>query len=249
MDRMSRTFGWILALSLPLAPPAAAAPPLAIAYTPQNEPPYALTKNGELESGLIHDIAVDLADRLHRSASFVLLSRNRIESALVDGTADLYCGYNPAWAAAPERLRWSPPLWTERDVFVLRAGSAPVEDWPDLRGRRIGTILGYRYAQALEAMFATGAATRDDTQSVESNLERLDRGWVDVAVASEVVLRYQVRSNPVLPKFEVAALAESSNAIYCATAARADLPADAVTAAFDAMLGDGSIDRILARYR
>ena len=249
MKRMSRTFGWILALSLPLAPPAGAAPQLAVAYTPQNEPPYALTKNGELESGLIHDIAVDLADRLHRSPSFVLLSRNRIESALVDGTADLYCGYNPAWASAPERLRWSPPLWTERDVFVLRAGSPPVIDWPDLRGRRIGTILGYRYTPALESMFAAGAATRDDTQSVESNLERLDRGWVDVAVASEVVLRYQAGSNPALPKFDVAALTESSNKIYCATADRVELPADAVTAAFTAMLADGSIDRILARYQ
>ena len=110
-------------------------------------------------------------------------------------------------------------------------------------------LLHERAGRALESMFAAGAATRDDTQSVESNLERLDRGWVDVAVASEVVLRYQIRSNPALPKFAVAALTESSNKIYCATAERADLPADAVTAAFDAMLGDGSIDRILARYR
>jgi polar amino acid transport system substrate-binding protein len=246
---MNRAIGWISALCLLLSAPAVGEPVLAVAFTAQNEAPYALFTGGELTAGLIHDIGVDLAGRLHRRVAFVSLSRNRIEAALLDGSADLYCGLNPAWIEAPARLRWSPPLFLEHDVFVVRPGGAPIADWPDLRGRRIGTILGYRYAPDMEAMFAAGTALRDDSQLVASNFGRLKLGWVDAVLTSEVVMRYQQRTNPDLATFSVAPLVEASNEIYCAAADRPDLPGDQIDAGFGAMLAEGRIEAILASYR
>jgi polar amino acid transport system substrate-binding protein len=247
---MKRAIGGLSALCLFLpGAPVAAQPTLAIAYTAQNEPPYALLTGGELSSGLIHDIGAELAGHLHRRAAFVLLSRNRVETGLLDGTADLYCGLNPAWIEAPERLRWSPPLFTEQDVFVVRPDAPPIAAWSDLRGRRVGTILGYRYAPELEAMFAAGTAIRDDSELVASNFERLKLGWIDAVLTSEIVMQYQQHTDPGLAKFTAAPLVEAANEIYCAAAARPDLPGDEIAAGFAAMIAGGRIEAILASYR
>jgi polar amino acid transport system substrate-binding protein len=223
--------------------------PLNVAYTLQNEPPYVLMSGGEVSAGLIHDIGVELAASLQRRPVFVLLSRNRIEAGLFDGTADLYCGLNPAWVTAPDQLRWSPPLFEDQDIFVLRAGDPPIRDWPDLRGRRVGTILGYHYAPPLMALFADGSALRDDAQSLASNFERLDRGWIDTVLASELVTRYRQHLDPRLLKYEAAPLIEASNSIYCAAADRAGSPAAPIVEGLAAMRKDGRMEAILARYR
>ena len=252
MARGDWAIGSVVALTALLscaAPAAVPEPALNVAYTAQNEPPYVLMSNGELAGGLIHDIAAELGAALHRRPVFVLLSRNRIEAGLLDGTADLYCGLNPGWVTAPDKLRWSPVLFNDPDVFVLRAGDPPIRDWPDLRGRRVGTILGYRYEAPLTALFADGSVQRDDAESLASNFERLERGWIDAVLASELVIRYRQHIDPRLAQFAASPLIEAPNEVYCAASDRPGQPAAPIIDSLATLKAAGRIEAMLARYR
>ena len=99
------------------------------------------------------------------------------------------------------------------------------------------------------AQFADGSVVRDDAQSLASNFERLDRGWIDAVLASELVTRYRQHLDPRLQKFEVARLVEASNSIYCAAADRPGQPADPIVAGLEALRAGGRMEAILARYR
>jgi polar amino acid transport system substrate-binding protein len=65
----------------------------------------------------------------------------------------------------------------------------------DLKGKKIGAILGYRYP-AFEPYFADGRITRDDVKKDSLMLAKLLRGRDDAAIINKLVALWVIRQNP-----------------------------------------------------
>ncbi|NNM67173.1 MAG: transporter substrate-binding domain-containing protein [Spirochaetales bacterium] len=70
-----------------------------------------------------------------------------------------------------------------------------VRSWGDLKGKMIGTLLGYVYPPRLEKMFASGEAKRQDVVTLEQNLNKLENGRVDLVYDSNVLIQYAVKNH------------------------------------------------------
>ena len=223
---------------------------LVISYGSYNSAPFALLVDDVIQGGLIFDIATEFARRLDRPPRFEQVPRKRIGESLISGMTDMYCGLNPAWVDEAPKLLWSPPLFTERDIFVsLKQRGSPITGFADLRGQRIGTILGYQYSNTMEKMFSENISVRDDAPRIDNNIERLENGWIDDVLDSDIVIYYNMKSRKWMDRFVPSVLVESEHSLYCALANKPELAKPEIAAAFAAMLQDGTMAAFLARYR
>jgi ABC-type amino acid transport substrate-binding protein len=171
-------------------------PVLKIAYAEGNAPPYAFVKGGRLTGGLIRDIGNWLGRKLGVKVTYVFTSRLRTDDDLKTGRIDVLPISNPAWLPADDGARWSRRLFWENDVFVENTKfPCPVKSLNDLKGKRIGTLLGYVYPAKLEKLFSSGQATRQDVVRLEQNLRKLENGRIDLAYDSNVLIEYAIRDH------------------------------------------------------
>lgn len=235
-------------LMLLLMAKATAAEPLRVSWGSHNAPPFALIEREQLKGGVIFDIGTALAAKLGTTATFVDVPRARYEAQLRGGRIDVTCITNPKWLADPGALAWSPPLFEESDVFVQQAGTAPWTSTSDLPGRRIGTIYSYVYP-SLEPLFASGRMQRDDAATLDGNMRRLVLRRVDAVVDSEMAIRWWIRGNDMRGLFTMAQIPVSTHDSHCAISPLVKQGAGTVRAAFESLKSDGTIERILMRYR
>lgn len=215
------------------------------AVTDSNAMPLAAFEGDLLKAGIVMDVGNAIAQRLGRTARFVTVSRNRLVSTLVDGRADGSCYAMPAWLDnAP--LRWSRPLIPNRDLVAARSDAAPLASVEDLAGESIGAVLGYRYPD-LENRLGD-RFRRDDAPDMLSNLRKLAAGRVRYAIVDQLTLQYETRRT--LRDFKPGpSLTVASFVAACAFSLKGNVPAEDLQRSADALLLDGTIETILARYR
>jgi len=232
----------LTALLLPLAVPAAAAE-LTMLAPLESTMPLARYEHGQLAGGIIKDIGDALAQRLGRRANYLSVFGAGVQAALSSGRADLMCHVLPAWIDGD--YLWTEPMFQDAEI-IAGYGTAPhLRSLKDLRGKRVGTVAGYRYPrieQVLGQRF-----NRVDAPSMEHNLQSAMKGAVPYAIVSEVTLAYLKRSDARLALRPELVFAAFKTQCAVSRSGRATL-AD-VAQALDAMSKDGSIDQILARYR
>lgn len=221
--------------------------PLRVAWGSHNAPPYAITKDGNLVGGLIHDIGTRTATGLRTRAIFVNVPRARYESQLLDGSIDLTCIVNRNWLAHPDAFTWTRPLFDEVDVVVQQAGDPPWLRLSDLAGQRVGTILGYRYP-TLDTLFNSAQAERDDAADLDSNLQRLALGRVDGVVDANIPVYYWLLRNDRKDLLRVAPLVVSTHTVSCAVSPRAGPGAARVRKVVDSLVRRGVVGDLLAAY-
>jgi len=210
-----------------------------------NTMPLAAYDDEQIKDGIVKDLGIAIARRLGRTARFVTVSRNRVTSALVEGHADGICYVLPAWLDnAP--LRWSRPLIPNRDLVVGRMDAPAVASAAELTDEPIGTVLGYRYPE-LEGMLGS-RFRRDDAPDMPSNLRKLAAGRVRYAIVDQLTLQYEMRTT--LNQFRPgSSLTVATIGGACAFSLKGRVPADELQRSADALLLDGTMDAILARYR
>lgn len=236
-----------LLLALLLMPASASADALRVGWGRHNAPPYAIVTGDVLTGGIIHDIGLSLAQRLAVDARFIEVPRTRYEEQLRAGALDLACIFNPAWMKNPDAFAWSPPLFSESDIVVQAAGTQPWNDSAQLAGKRVGTILGYRYP-SIDALFAAGVILRDDAADLDSNLQRLDIGRLDAVIDANIPVYYWLLHHGGMQRHPIATFVVSRHDVYCAISAKIPGGPARVQAAFRRMTADGSLRETLARY-
>ena len=209
-----------------------------------NAMPLAAFEGEEIKDGIIRDVGIAIARRLGRTARFVTVPRNRLESTLAEGQADGVCYTTPGWLGNAH-LRWSRPLIPNRDLVVGRI-DAPVVAAAELAHEPIGTVLGYRYPE-LEGVLGN-RFQRDDAPDMSANLRKLAAGRVRYAVVDQLTLQYEMRMAPSHLK-PGSSLTIASFGAACAFSLKSRVPADELQRSADALLLDGTMDAILARYR
>jgi len=240
----SRLFLCLCCAALALSPAARAAAPLVMLVDHSEEMPSARIERGEVLEGISHDLAQLLGERLGREPRFLVLPRRRVAQALASGEADLLCDYLPAWLPGP--FAWSRPFLPGAYWVVTRRDREAPASLAALVSRRVGTVRGYAYPE-LQAQL--GAANwREDAPNADASLRMLALGRVDHAAVSQRFLQYQQR----IGSFTVplhAPLPVSSYQTQCALSPRSSIRLGALNQALGEIVGDGSLERLLQRYR
>lgn len=206
--------------------------------------PMARVQDGRLVDGVHKEIGEILARHMGRQVRFVMLPRKRLELALQNGEADLLCAYMPEWLSGD--YLWSRVVFTTEEVLVTDASVPPVRAIGELRGRPVGTILGYFHPE-MEALLGEDFV-RDNAPNMESNLAKLGRGRVHHILITRVVLDYyqRLRQPPLVihPPLPVMAFATR-----CAVSRKGHVALREIDQAIGQATRDGSLAAMLTRFR
>lgn len=235
----------LMIIMLPAA--ALAATPLRVSWGSHNPPPYALTESGQLTGGIIHDIGKALGQQLELPVTFVEVPRARYEDQLQAGTIDLVCITHPDWVRAPAELAWSPPLFSESDIIIQAAGTPVWSRLEHFEGKRLGTILGFRYP-ALEALFQQQKVLRDDAASLDSNMQRLLLGRIDGVLDANIPAYYWLLQHNQLGNLPVSTFVVSRHDVHCAISRKVTGGQQRIVTAFQRMVADGTLSAVVNRY-
>lgn len=209
------------------------------------EMPQAGFRDGRAVDGLQYLIAVEIAQRLGRTARFRLVPRRRMAQLLAEGQeADLACNYIPGWLPGP--LHWSRPYLDDADLLVTATRRPAPAQLQDVMGQRIGTVTGFLYPETETALGSN--FVRDDAPNLITNLRKLASGRIDHAIVGRVTFDYLQRHGEVPlelhPPLVIARLRTA-----CALSPRSALALPQLDASLAAMQADGSLARIVDRYR
>lgn len=222
---------------------------LKIAFHAGNAPPFAITKNNYLVSGIMRDIGDELGRILKVNIKYWRTTRGRVEEDINSGRIDLLIKFNPAWSSDKTMHHWSIPIFKEKNVFVTRVDSRfEVEGFKTLKGKRVGTIFKYRYKD-IEAHFKKGTIVRDDVYEIGQNFERLERGMIDTLLDSDILIGYYLKKNGRYGDFAVSPFILSEHNIYSILSKRSKLSIENLNRAYEQMMREGTIEQILNKYR
>ncbi|MFL6657457.1 MAG: substrate-binding periplasmic protein [Massilia sp.] len=242
---MSKRLTWPAAIALLLCCAAAqAGPPELVMLAPLNHTmPIARFSDNELAGGILKDLGELLAAKLGRSARFIAVPSRRVSMMLATGKADGVCFVQPHWIDG--EYHWSAELIPTGGVVLARADAPPVLRLDDLRGKRVGTVAGYRY-RYLEPLLGKDFV-RDDAPSAEHNLRKLLAGRTRYALLEQSTAAWQVK-NDTSHSLRLDVIYEH-NMARCAFAQNSTIPYAEIKRATDSIIAEHGVDKIMARYR
>lgn len=205
--------------------------------------PIVRIENGVLTGGIIKDFGDALAKRLGRRALYVSVDGGAVSPVLTSGRADALCYVMPAWIDGD--YHWSTPFLPDTEMLIARGDAPAVGSLRGLRNKPVGTVLGYRYPR-IEQVLGEGFV-RVDAANMDQNIERILIGKAQYALIGDTTLAYLQRGHPELHLRRE--LMFFSFKAQCAFSRKSSQLFEQANSAIDAMLKDGSINQILARYR
>jgi polar amino acid transport system substrate-binding protein len=216
---------------------------LVMAIDSATEMPMALVQGNQVVGGMNHALGRLLAQRMGHELRYIAVPRKRVLQTLERGEADFVCTYLPAWLPGP--LQWSQPFFRQQEVVVTRAEVPAPRKLQDLRGRRIGTVLGFVYLELDQILGPE--FLRDDAPNAQANLRKLAAGRLDHAVVEGRMLSHVLaQAQPPLklhPRLPV-----SSQLTHCALGPKAKVSLAELNQAIDVARRDGSLKALYARY-
>ncbi len=222
---------------------------LRISYHAGNAPPYAMTINSELVNGVIRDIGEELGRILKVNIDFHFTSRARCEDEIAAGKSDLYIIYTPKWAKNKSKVLWSIPLFEENDIIVThRRNPIQVNTKSDLYGKRLGTLYRYIYSDLTDD-FKSGQIIRDDTNRLEQNFERLEKGMIDAFIGSDLLVKYYIKKSGRYGDFIINKYIESTHQVQTILSSKSEISLEQLNSAYREMIKSGTIKKILEKYR
>jgi polar amino acid transport system substrate-binding protein len=226
-----------------LATPACAAE-LVVTVDTGTEMPLARIEGGRVVEGVHVDLGRAIAKRLGRKAVFHVLPRKRLVYALEEGDADLLCMYVPEWL--PGAVDWSKPFFPMAEVVASDQRGPKPASLRALAGQPIGAVHGYLHGE-LEQVLG-GQFVRQDGPSVEINLQKMALQRVRHVITSDIFIHYRLRhGQPAISIHEP--LVVKSFKLQCAVSRRGRVTVAQVDKAIAAIVRDGTVQDILARYR
>ncbi|MEJ6001298.1 substrate-binding periplasmic protein [Paucibacter soli] len=206
--------------------------------------PVAGFQGGQLVDGLTKDLGDAIAARLGLKVRYLPMPSKRVPLALAAGEADGLCYVLPHWIDGD--FHWSRPLLPTAEVIVAQATAPALRRLPELGGKHVGTVLGYRYP-ALDAALQHKPMLRDDALSMAQLFVKLGLGRSPYAIVDQLSLDYHLKTDPGLKLRTELVLNRSVT--QCAFSRAGKLPFEAISRAIDTLVAEGEIERMLARYR
>ncbi len=205
--------------------------------------PLASFDKDKLTGGILKDLGEAIGRRIGRRAVFVSVAGEQVGAALSAGKADGICYVRPFWIDG--NFDWSRPLIPDRELVASHPEVPVVRSLLDLRDRPVGTVTSYRYPRVEQVLGLR--FQRVDSPTMEENLRAVMQGHARHTVIAQSTLAYQMKVNKSL-KLR-ADLTFASFTAQCAFSRRGNVPFSHVNKAIDSLIDDGTVRRILARYR
>lgn len=234
---------WWMIATVTLAAPA----PLRFSISDSWTMPMVQLDQGQPTQGILYDLMLSLATQVGRPAKFHVLPRARIDTAMERGDVDVRCYVTPAWLNnLSGDYTSSIPLLVQRNV--LAAGRVPSTSvaLDSLAPQHIGTVLGYSYP-TLEARFASGQFSRDDSRSEEQVLQKLVAGRFNYAVINEWILDRFNQQLPPTQRLHTVAVIEEQR-LGCYVRNDPQVPGQQILRTLLRMKMSGEIDEIIQLY-
>jgi ABC-type amino acid transport substrate-binding protein len=204
--------------------------------------PLSRFEQGVLTGGIIKDLGDALARRMGLKPRYLTMPSKRASLALRDGEGDLLCYTRPQWIG-PD-YRFTLPLIPNGEVVAARADAPRLKTLAELADTTVGTVLGYRYAEAEAALGPQ--LRRQDAPDMQANLRKLVVGRMQYAITDRMVLREHQRRQPQDGLREELVL--NSYTAPCALSLRSAHSIDRINAALGELVADGELQRILSRH-
>jgi len=207
-------------------------------------PPFILTDAQQVPNGgILFDIYHQISAAMQRPLQIEAIPRKRVTDMLLRGQLDFYCNGTPDWFTEPQ-LRWSPPLFVHRDLYV---SVEPYRDFADFKQRvrgKVGTTFGYVYPTLTE-LFARGQLQRVDSYSPAESLRHLQRHHLNAVVVSEFEFGYLLAQKQDLHVVEI-----ERNQIRCMySPVLSEQTIEQLNQTITRLGLQGKIEQILAAYR
>lgn len=221
-----------------------AAPRELVMLAPLNHTmPIAQFSGNQLTGGILKDLGEALAAKLGRTARFVGVPSRRVGMLLLRGEADGVCLVQPHWIDGD--FHWSAEIIPTGGVVLARADAPPIRRLEDLRGKKVGTVGGYRY-RYLEPLLGKDFL-RDDAPSTEHNLRKLLAGRTQYVLMELSTAAYQVKQNA-SGSLRLDITYENDLA-RCAFSQQSSIPYAEIKRATDSLVAERGVEKIMARYR
>ena len=160
-------------------------------------PPYLIKEQNGKDRGILIDVMTMIASKHGFSVKIEPLPEKRALRGITSGDIDAYSKAKE-WVADPKGYLWTDPIVESTDVLIFpKDRPVKFETSDDLKGKKIGTILGYRYP-LLEPYFGNGRIKRDDVKKDSLMLRKLLRNRDDAAIINKLVAFWVMRQNPEL---------------------------------------------------
>ena len=205
--------------------------------------PLARFQADKLSGGILKDLGDAMAQRMGRRIVYVTAAGDQVGAVLTSGKADGICYVRPFWIDG--NFDWSRPLVPDSELIASDPNVPVVRSLLDLRDRPVGTVKGYRYPrmeQVLGLRFR-----RLEAPTMEENLRNVMLGHARYTVLAQSTLDYQLKVNKSLKLRSDLKIASFS--AQCAFSRRGNVAFTEVDKAINTLIDDGSVQRILARYR
>ncbi len=220
-----------------------AEPPLRFIAPLNHAMPFGGFEQGRFATGIVKDLSDDIARRLGRSVAYLPVPPRRVAQVLAAGEADGVCYVARDWIDGD--FHWSPPVLEHAGVVAAHAQAPVLTSVQALADQPVGTVYAYRYPQFEQALGKH--FVRDDAPSMLINLRKLAAHRTHYALTEQITLQYH---NKLHPKDGLtAALLTVRYRTHCAFTLAHALPLQRLDEATRDMVRDGSVERILARYR
>lgn len=211
--------------------------------------PYVTSDGVTFLSGIIKDLNDEAARRAGVRVEYSVLARGSVDSELDSGAGHVTCNIQPAWTSIADKLVWTKPLFNDEDIYWRRIETPALQSVEDLIGHSFATYQGYTHGDAVTRQVADGQTKRVDLYASQSALDALLRKRADYVIFSRIRGEFLLKDPKYAGKIEKAGLADSSYSNFCAISRLTPIPAEAYKAALDSVLEDGTLDRILTKYR
>ncbi len=218
-----------------------------VSFGVHNGPPFALIEGDRLVGGIIKDVAEEIANELNIIVSYVKVPRKRQENYLSKGIVHANLVSNPQWLKKRELLNWSEPLFFDQDVLVFQQSKAKSK-LSEVANMTVGTIRGYTYPN-IEKYFARGDMLRSDVGNIELNFIRLEKGWIDTFVGSNLLIQNSLKNMAHPELFEVSPFSISEHGIYAALSPNSPVSIAQFNQVLIRLKKHGVIDAILNKYK
>lgn len=225
--------------------------PVVYGLNDTNSPPFLIYDNAKeyptILGGLFFDIGLEIGKKLKRPVKFLLSPRKRLDSGLADGKIELVCYNAEAWAGefAKDYL-WSLPIFKHSNYVVSNSkykGNADLKTIKDLKGKTVGTTLGFIYPNLME-YFKVGSVVREDVLSGSANISKLNAARIPFIILNNLEYNYYKKSNPDLQR---APFEFDPMLVKCAVSKKSNLRIEDINSAIIELKKTGRLQEIFSR--
>ncbi|WP_044871829.1 ABC transporter substrate-binding protein [Pseudomonas sp. LFM046] len=241
---MTRHFQLVFCLLASLWPGLLLAEELRVGFGPADGMPYVDVSDHALLGGFIHRLGERIGKDLAVTVSFVETPNKRIEESLKSGRIHVICNANPEWMVDAAAYHWSPPLFEEEDVLVQHRDSPPISSLADLKGKVLGTSLGFAYSVPLMEAFANHDVERKDVRDLDTRINLLSRKRLDAIIDMRRALAYELTVRPDAPLVFSPWVVERYP-LHCAYGSRLPVAPERLDATLQGLRDSGELELLL----